>query len=74
MRLAEQVRVIAEPMGTVLTSGVTDTDRITGAEVAVGRADRDVINTEVDVSCTDEGDGVGIGGTSLDNDVAEGNK
>ena len=37
---------MAEPTGTVLTSGVTDTDRVTGAGDAVGMADRDVMDTD----------------------------
>ena len=65
---------MAEPAGTMLTSGVTDTDRVTGAGVGVSMADRYLMNTEVDVSCTDEGDRVAVGGTSVDNDVAVGNK
>ena len=51
---------MAEPAGTVLTSGVTDTDRVTGAGVGVGMADRDVVDIEVHVSSTEEGDGVDI--------------
>ena len=51
---------MAEPAGTVLTSGETDTDRVTGAGVGVGMADRDVVDIEVHVSSTEEGDGVDI--------------
>ena len=50
----------AEPTRTVLTSDVTDTDRVAGTGDAVCMADRDVVDIEVDVSCTEVGDGVDI--------------
>ena len=73
VRQAEQVRVMADPTGTVLTCGVSDTDNVAGARVGVAKskADMDIV---VDVSFTEEGDGVAITEALFDDDVSLSNK
>ena len=70
---------MAEPAGTVLTSGVTDTDRVTGAGIGVGMAD--VMDTEEEVGvavetlCVEVATGtVDVGEATIDDDGAVSNK
>ena len=60
LRVAEQVKVMSEPARTELIAGETDTDRVTGAGVAVGRVVRDIGDIDVNMSCTEEGNKVVI--------------
>ena len=64
---------MADPTGTVLTCGVSDTDKVAGARVGVAKfkADMDIV---VDVSFTEEGDGVAITEALFDDDVSLSNK
>ena len=66
VRQAEQVRVMADPTGTVLTCGVS-----ARVGVAKSKADMDIV---VVVSFTEEGDGVAITEALFDDDVSLSNK